>query len=82
MKTITVDEFKAHFAEVINQVKTGEIFAINSSENNEIIGYFSTEEPKQKPKRQLGILKGKLKFEFKPDFKMTDEELCGPPPKA
>ena len=82
MKTISVDEFKTHFAEVINQVKTGESFAINSSENEDVIGYFLPKEAPKKSKRQLGILKGKVKIEFKPDFKMTDEELCGLPPKV
>ncbi|MEO3407785.1 prevent-host-death protein [Mucilaginibacter sp. CAU 1740] len=82
MKTITDQEFKTNFAEVISQIKAGESFAINSYENKEVIGYLLPKETPQKAKRQLGLLEGKVKIEFKPDFKMTDEELCGLPPKV
>jgi len=34
-------------------------------------------EKAQKPKRKLGILEGKGKIKFLPDFKMSTEEFLG-----
>jgi hypothetical protein len=76
MKTMTVGEFKTHFSEVIEQVKAGEKIAVTYGKKKEIIGYFSPEIPPQ-PKIKLGILEGKAKFTFAPDFKMTEEEFLG-----
>jgi hypothetical protein len=76
MKTISVTEFKSSLLDIINQVTTGETFEVIADESKEIIGYFVKERPKQN-KRILGILEGKAKFTFKPDFKMTEEEFLG-----
>jgi antitoxin (DNA-binding transcriptional repressor) of toxin-antitoxin stability system len=77
MKTMTVGEFKTHFAEVLEQVKSGVGFAVTYGRKKEIVGYFLPEPQTPKPKRKLGIAEGKLKVDFKPDFKMSDEELLG-----
>jgi antitoxin (DNA-binding transcriptional repressor) of toxin-antitoxin stability system len=74
MKTMTVGEFKTHFSEVIEQVKAGEEIAVTYGKKKKVIGYFSPETT-QKPKRELGILQGKAKVTFAPDFKMTEEEF-------
>ncbi|AYL99466.1 prevent-host-death protein [Mucilaginibacter celer] len=79
---MSVDEFKANFAKVINHVKAGENFAVNNNENKEVIGYFLAKQPAQKLKRKLGLFEGKMKIEFKPGFKMTDEEFCGYQPRV
>lgn len=76
MKTMSVGEFKTHFSEVIEQVRAGEKFAVTFGKKKEIVGYFTPEAPEQ-PKRQLGILKGKIKVVFKDDFEMSTEELLG-----
>jgi len=76
MKTMTVGEFKTHFSDVIEQVKEGEKIAVTFGKKKEIVGYFIPELPHE-PKRQLGILEGKVKFTFAPDFKMTEEEFLG-----
>jgi hypothetical protein len=76
MKTMTVGEFKTHFSEVIEQVKDGEKIAVTYGKKKEIVGYFLPELPQQ-PKRKLGILEGKAKFTFGPDFKMTEDEFLG-----
>ncbi len=75
MKTMTVGEFKTHFAEVLEQVKHGMKIAVTYGRKKEIVGYFVPEDPKIKTKRKLGLLKGKAEASFKSDFKMTDEEL-------
>lgn len=76
MITMTVGEFKTHFSEVLEQVKAGEKIAVTFGRKKEIIGYFSPEVPQQ-PKIKLGIMEGKAKFTFSPDFKMTTEEFLG-----
>ncbi|MDB5153856.1 MAG: Phd YefM protein [Mucilaginibacter sp.] len=77
MKTMTVGEFKSHFADVLEQVKSGVGFAVTYGKKKEIVGYFLPESQLLKPKRQLGLLEGKVKVNFKPDYKMTEEELLG-----
>jgi hypothetical protein len=76
MITMTVGEFKTHFSDVIEQVKGGEKIAVTFGRKKEVIGYFSPEIP-QNPKIKLGIMEGKAKFTFSPDFKMTTEEFLG-----
>ncbi len=74
MKTMTVGEFKTHFSEVIEQVKAGEEIAVTYGKKKEVVGYFIPQKP-QKPKRKLGVLEGKAKVTFGPDFEMTEEEF-------
>jgi len=73
---MSVGEFKTHFSEVLEQVKAGEKFAVTFGKKKEIVGYFLPELPQQ-AKRKLGILEGKAKVVFSPDFKMTEEEFLG-----
>jgi len=74
---MTVGEFKAQFSEVLEQVKTGISFAVTYGRKKEIVGYFLPKEQINKPLRKLGLLEGKAKVTFRPDFKMTEEELLG-----
>lgn len=73
---MSVGEFKTHFSEVLEQVKAGEEIAVTYGKRKEVVGYFLPQKP-QKPKRQLGLLEGKVEVIFKPDFKMTTEEFLG-----
>lgn len=73
---MTVGEFKTHFSDVIEQVKAGEQIAVTYGKKKEVVGYFLPERP-EKPKRQLGILEGKAKAIFRPDFKITEDEFLG-----
>jgi len=77
MKTMSVGEFKAHFSEVIEQVKAGEKIEVTFGKKKEVIGYFIPEVQKETKKRKLGILDGKAKVTFHDDFKMSAEELLG-----
>ena len=77
MKTMTVGEFKAQFATVLEQVKAGIGFAVTYGRKKEVVGYFLPEAQVTKPTRNLGLLEGKAKVTFKPDYKMTEEELLG-----
>ena len=76
MKTVTVEEFKAGFLQIIPGLKPGEQIAVTPGNENEIIGYFMPKPTIKPTKRKSGILEGKVKVVFKDDFKMTEEELC------
>jgi hypothetical protein len=77
IETITVDELKAHFTEIVKKVKDGLSFAIAEGNKTQIIGYFIPTSQFLKPKRKLGLLEGIATVNFNADFKMTDEELIG-----
>jgi hypothetical protein len=75
MKKMTVGEFKTHFSDVIEQVKSGEKIAVTFGKKKEVVGYFLPGIPEPKVKRKLGILEGKASVNFHPDFKITEEEF-------
>ena len=77
MMTMTVGEFKTHLAEVLKQVKSGVGIAVTYGRRKEVVGYFLPEAQVTKPKRKLGLLEGKAKVAFGPDYKITEEELLG-----
>jgi hypothetical protein len=61
---------------VLSAVKEGETIAVTYGRKKEIIGYFVYQIP-ERPKIRLGIMEGKAKVIFAPDFKMTTEEFLG-----
>lgn len=77
MKTMTVGDLKAHFSEVIQEIKAGEEIAVAFGRKREIIAYLIPKSARKPAKRQLGILQGKGKATFADDFKMTEEEFLG-----
>lgn len=77
MKTMTVGEFKAHFAEVLEQVRSGIGIAVTYGRRKEIVGYFLPKSKKSRGKRKLGLLQGKATATFKHDFKITEEDFLG-----
>jgi len=78
MKTMTVGEFKAHFSEVLEQVKAGEEITVTYGKKKEIVGYFKPKNTESETsKRKLGILQGKATAIFKGNWEMTEEEFLG-----
>lgn len=77
MKTMTVGEFKTHFAEVLEQVKAGVGIAVTYGRKKEIVGYFLPKSEMVPKKRRLGLLEGKASAVFKADFKISEEEFLG-----
>lgn len=75
MKTMSVGEFKAHFSEVLEDVKAGIGIAVTYGRKKEVIGYFLPESGKSGGKRKLGPLQGKAQVIFNDDFAITDEEF-------
>jgi hypothetical protein len=76
MKTLSVTEFKKNFSNVLSSVRDGETIAVTYGKEKKIIGYFVHKLP-YPPKRKLGILEGKVKITFGPDWDMTTEEFLG-----
>jgi prevent-host-death family protein len=76
MKTMQVAELKAHFSEVLEEVKKGEEIAVAYGRKKETVAVLVPYKGYRKNhKRKLGLLKNKGTVVFKDDFKMTDEEL-------
>ena len=75
MKTMTVGEFKTHFAEVLEQVKSGVGIAVTYGRKKEIVGYFLPKSGKAPKKRKLGLMEGKASAVFQNDFKISEEEF-------
>lgn len=75
---MSVGEFKANFAAVLERVKAGEKVGILYGRRKRPIAVlvpFKDESPGEK--RHIGILEGKASAVFKPDFAMTEEDLLG-----
>jgi len=77
MKTMTVGDFKTHFAEVLEQVKSGIGIAVTYGRKKEIVGYFLPKSEKPGSKRKLGLMQGKANAIFKQNFKINEEEFLG-----
>lgn len=71
---MSVTNFKAQFSDAVEQVKSGERIAVTFGKKKEIVGYFLLELPSP-TKRKLGLLKGKAKVIFHPNFKISEDEF-------
>ncbi len=75
MKTLPVGEFKTHFSEVLNEVKTGAEIVITYGRKKENIAVIIPYENfKNRNRVTLGLLKDK-QMKINDDFDMTAEEL-------
>ncbi len=77
MKSLPVGEFKAQFSEVLELIQQGESVGVLYGKSKKPVAKLvpmNGSKPKKK-KRKLGIWKGKVKYVFADNFKMTDEEL-------
>lgn len=78
MKTLPVGELKAQFSEVLELVKKGESFGILYGKKKEPVAMIVPySEKKQKKRRAIGYLEGKVTIKFSDDPGMTEEELLG-----
>lgn len=78
MKTLPAGELKAQFSEVLEKVQKGESFTIlHGKDKKPVAMIVPFRAPAKGSPRQIGILEGKVKLKFSPDFKMTEEELLG-----
>jgi len=76
MKICTPDDVKTNLLQILDMVQQGEEVTIQNAVNLEniavIVSYYTYH---KKPRRSLGILKGKATCTIKNDFAITDEEL-------
>lgn len=75
MKSLTVGEFKAQFSEVLELVQQGESVGVLFGKGKKPVAKLVPMTEPKKGKRKLGLLEGKMKVVFAPDFKMTEEEF-------
>lgn len=77
MDQLTVGEFKAKFADVLERVKKGESVSITYGKNKKKVAAIVPYKKVAKNKIKLGLLEGKASVRFHKDFKMTEEEFLG-----
>ena len=77
MKAMAVGEFKAHFSEILEEVKRGNKVEILYGKAKKPVAMIVPYPEEKKAERKIGILDGKVKIKFRDDFEMTTEELCG-----
>jgi antitoxin (DNA-binding transcriptional repressor) of toxin-antitoxin stability system len=78
MKSLPVGEFKAQFSEVLELVQQGESVGVLYGKSKKPVAKLvpmNGTKSKKNGKRKLGLLDGKVKIVFAPDFKMTEEEF-------
>jgi antitoxin (DNA-binding transcriptional repressor) of toxin-antitoxin stability system len=79
MKTLGVGEIKAHFSDILEQVKGGQKIAVAYGKKRRKIAVITPyEEDQHRGQRKLGPLQGKAQFKICDGFKMSDEELLAP----
>ncbi len=80
MKTLTVEELKANFSNVLSIVlKTGEVVGISYDKKRErVAALVPIDRVKPASKRVLGILGSTASVTFKPDCSLSDEEFTTP----
>lgn len=77
MRTMTVGDLKAHFSEVLQDVRGGEEIAVAFGKKKEIVAYLIPRAVRTPARRQLGILQHKGSVTFTADFKLSDDEFLG-----
>lgn len=77
MQVFTVGDFKAHFSEILECVRSGEQVGIAYGRKKEIVALLIPPSLQLGENRPLGLLKGKASVEFAADFKITEEEFLG-----
>ena len=76
MKALAVGELKAHFSEVLEEVKQGKRIGILYGRAKKPVAMIVPYNEGKKTERKIGILEGMATIQFKDDFEMTSEELC------
>ena len=64
METMSVEEFKAKFSEVLKKVLAGEQIGISYGKSNEIVALLVPKRQAKKQRRKIGIFEGKGSVHF------------------
>jgi prevent-host-death family protein len=76
MKTFSVGEFKTHFSEIIERVRSGEEIIITYGKKKENVAVVIPYAAYKTKRIQLGLLQDKS-IKIHDDFEMTKEALLG-----
>ena len=76
MKAMAVGELKAHFSDILDEVKKGKKVGILYGRAKRPIAMIVPYNEEKAVNRKIGILDGKVNIQFRDDFEMTPEELC------
>ena len=74
MKTYAVGDFKTHFSEILERVRSGEEIIISYGKKKENVAVLIPYAAYKSKKIRLGLLRHKS-LKIHDDFKMTEEEL-------
>jgi len=76
MKTLTVGELKARFADVLKEVGGGQAIAVSyGRRRRKVAAIIPYEQYAGVCARTLGVLEGKATYRIGPSFSISDEEL-------
>jgi antitoxin (DNA-binding transcriptional repressor) of toxin-antitoxin stability system len=75
MKAMAVGDVKTNFSKILEEVKQGHKIGILYGRTKKPIAMIVPYIEDKIREREIGILDGKMKIEFKNDFEMTTEEL-------
>jgi prevent-host-death family protein len=76
MKTLTVGELKARFADVLKEVEGGQAIAVSyGRRHRKVAAIIPYDQYAGLCGRTLGVLEGKATYRIATDFSVSDEEL-------
>ena len=76
MKTMAVGELKAHFSEVLEEVKHGHPVAVGyGKRKTKVAVIVPYDQYEATAKRRLGVMEDRATYSVRKDFKISDEEL-------
>ena len=74
MKTMSVGQVKAEISEVLAGVQRGETVAVEYGRKKKKVAMI-VPYPEDKPPRRLGVLEGKMQYQWVGSGKITEEEF-------
>ena len=77
MKKMAIAELKAHFSEVLEEVRSGETIGVLYGRARTPVAMIVPYREPESWRRPIGMLDGSIKLEFMDDFDMTEEGLLG-----
>ncbi|VAX37762.1 hypothetical protein MNBD_UNCLBAC01-1481 [hydrothermal vent metagenome] len=75
MKTLNVGEFKAHFSEVLEDVKKGKKITISFGRRKEKLAVIVPYKSYMSKERKIGLLENKATYKIHKDFKISEEKF-------
>ncbi len=78
MRSLTIGEFKANFAKIVETVKQGESFGVLYGKRRTPVAMLVPyHDPQDNLARPIGLYDGQVTIRFADDFEITEAELLG-----